>query len=441
MKKIILFLSLTLFSINVNAQRIFTSPVAGAALAINGYNVKDYGLKGDGVTDDRAALNTLLNTTAPSGSTIYFPPGTYLVNSNTNVSGKQFNFIGCGSSTIIKTISPIQILTFSSTSAKCKLLNLSFLGSASTTNQYGIYFTGGSSGNFVIDNCSFTGFSGGGVAIESTNASSALGGLITNSKFITNNIGVDCFTSGEYVQILGCDFKGNTYGVQSTSGNLIIDGCNANYNTNAFRFITGGNNGHAIISNNNINHNSALAIDFSGINYGMTVSDNHIYEGSISIVTCTGITISGGIIDVIGYTFTNNTGCIFKNVSFDVGYANTISLTGTTPLYINCHNLSGNQAIDADNFTTVPPTKYTLTGSATLDFLSTAAQSHSDLTITITGAAIGDPVDVGIGSLLDGTNYFAYVSALNTVSVRLNNYSATAKDPASATFKVTVFKN
>lgn len=46
------------------------------------FNVKDYGVLGDGATDDRAALNTLANTTIPAtGGTAYFPPGTYKVES------------------------------------------------------------------------------------------------------------------------------------------------------------------------------------------------------------------------------------------------------------------------------------------------------------------------------------------------------------------------
>lgn len=48
----------------------------------NVYDAKAAGAKGDGVTDDRAALNTLANTTIPAtGGTIWFPPGTYNIGS------------------------------------------------------------------------------------------------------------------------------------------------------------------------------------------------------------------------------------------------------------------------------------------------------------------------------------------------------------------------
>jgi len=83
-----------------------------------------------------------------------------------------------------------------------------------------------------------------------------------------------------------------------------------------------------------------------------------------------------------------------------------------------------------------------LTGSATLDFGSTAAQTSSDLTITVTGAADGDIVSLGVSnaSVNANTNYTAWVSAANTVTVRFNNYSSAAVDPASGTFKVFVTK-
>jgi hypothetical protein len=89
---------------------------------------------------------------------------------------------------------------------------------------------------------------------------------------------------------------------------------------------------------------------------------------------------------------------------------------------------------------TVMPSTF-LTGSGTLDFSETSAQSSADLTITVTGAAVGDTVALGIPASPPSNSCFtAFVSATNTVTVRFNNYSSGALDPASGTFKVTVIK-
>jgi len=92
--------------------------------------------------------------------------------------------------------------------------------------------------------------------------------------------------------------------------------------------------------------------------------------------------------------------------------------------------------------TTSHTVNHGLTGSATLDFLSTNAQNSRDLTISVTGAADGDVVSLGVpnAAVNANTSYSAWVSAANTVTVRFNNYSSGTVDPASALFKVFVTK-
>ncbi len=43
------------------------------------YNVKDYGATGDGVTDDRQAIQDAINAAEATGGTVYFPGGNYLL--------------------------------------------------------------------------------------------------------------------------------------------------------------------------------------------------------------------------------------------------------------------------------------------------------------------------------------------------------------------------
>lgn len=83
-----------------------------------------------------------------------------------------------------------------------------------------------------------------------------------------------------------------------------------------------------------------------------------------------------------------------------------------------------------------------LTGSATLDFGTIAPNSHETLTVTLTGAALGDVVSLGIpnSSVNDHGAFMAWVSATDTVSVKCFNFDGVGFDPASGVFKVKIFK-
>jgi len=129
------------------------------------------------------------------------------------------------------------------------------------------------------------------------------------------------------------------------------------------------------------------------------------------------------------------------------------STAGTAPLkFTSGTNLTTAEdgAIEyngTDYFASVSTNRYTidktLRASSSLNFPSTAGNSNSDLTITITGAADGDIVMLGVpnSAVFANSCYTAWVSAANTVTVRFNNYDPiTARDPGAATFKVSVIK-
>jgi len=80
-----------------------------------------------------------------------------------------------------------------------------------------------------------------------------------------------------------------------------------------------------------------------------------------------------------------------------------------------------------------------ITDTATLDFPSISSNNNEELTMTVTGAAIGDIVMLGAPSAIESDlTWCGYVSAADTVTVRLHNSSGGAIDPASATWKATV---
>lgn len=83
----------------------------------------------------------------------------------------------------------------------------------------------------------------------------------------------------------------------------------------------------------------------------------------------------------------------------------------------------------------------TLTGTATLDFASIAAGAIGELTITVTGAVVGDTVTLGPPAAIEaGLNWSGFVSAADTVKIRLHNVTASAIDPVSASWKAAIVR-
>lgn len=61
------------------------------------YNVKTYGAVADGVTDDRNAIQAAINAAAAaSGGIVFFPPGTYQMNSGVSITTSGIRLIGTG---------------------------------------------------------------------------------------------------------------------------------------------------------------------------------------------------------------------------------------------------------------------------------------------------------------------------------------------------------
>lgn len=135
----------------------------------------------------------------------------------------------------------------------------------------------------------------------------------------------------------------------------------------------------------------------------------------------------------------NNQSAFTITVSFAGGIAggghslNTIPAGETGMLYFR-------DADVIDLLGTRAPTE-DLVATATLDFGSVAAGAIADLTVSVTGAVVGDVVAIGAPAIPNKGTYFGWVSATNTVTIRFaNNDLSVAKDPASGTFKVRILK-
>lgn len=74
-------------------------------------------------------------------------------------------------------------------------------------------------------------------------------------------------------------------------------------------------------------------------------------------------------------------------------------------------------------------------GTATIDPASLIDGAGATATITVTGAALGDYAMVVAPYDLQGLTVTAYVSAANTVSIRIQNETGGTIDLASGTWK------
>jgi len=314
----------TIFSGATNLYNVFSNS------EILGYNVTLSGLTGNGSTDNSSALQSLVNTVS-AGSTLYFPPGTYIINSEVTY-GKKLHLKG--SNAILKTTSNDQIFVLTTGGEDSTFDGLIFSGNSTGANQYAIYFNG--CGKFIVTRCSFFSLGGGGVAATNIENSVELGGNIINCKFISNNIGVDLFSRGEYVNISNNTFIANTKAIQTAAGNFTISSNNINYNTTGIEVITGANNGHGIISNNNLNHNSVFSLNIHDTTLGTTISNNHIYQGIVAISATTGVKILGGQLDAVSYNLNTNTDLELNGVFFVNSYSNTLTVVGTSPTFFRC---------------------------------------------------------------------------------------------------------
>ena len=108
----------------------------GWVLSTNGtVNVKSFGAKGNGVSDDTSAIQAALNYAVTNSKTLFFPSGTYLISSTLSITGR-FMICGEGSNSTIKTTNdsiPLIEVNINTTTVNWPFIgNIHFSGPIST---------------------------------------------------------------------------------------------------------------------------------------------------------------------------------------------------------------------------------------------------------------------------------------------------------------------
>lgn len=256
-------------------------------------NVKEYGAKGDLVADDTAAIQSAANFALSSGSTLFFPPGRYLISSSLIIpSALTIKGSGPGISELFTSVNiPMIVLnTDLSQFYYGSISELGFVGniSGTRTDNAGILIIGSPSGSNYFNFNTFENllFSGTYYGIRSTKSSGE-----AENKFDWNL----------FTQIKTTNFGTNNvehaikfeYG--SGTGN-VFDACNIVANTSGLEW--GGSD------DQNIGDITISDCQFGGGGSGIKATKGATSYGSN--ITITGCQWDAGV--VYGVNFTNMTG-------------------------------------------------------------------------------------------------------------------------------------
>jgi ribosomal protein L24E len=116
-------------------------------------------------------------------------------------------------------------------------------------------------------------------------------------------------------------------------------------------------------------------------------------------------------------------------------------VSATNTITVRVCNFSGAEVDPASAAFKARTVSGYLSGSGTIDFATIPDFSCREGPVTVTGAAVGDHVAAGWPAAMEtGLVGAMFVSASDTVTVRLCNFSGAEVDPASATFRAAIIK-
>ena len=216
------------------------------------YDVKAYGAKGDGVTDDSTAIQAAITAASVSGGPVFFPSGTYLYATGLTCAVRNVQFVGAGKrATILNYTGSGVALTIGTTSSGnsdgTAVIGLSIVGTSSATVGLDII----QANSFLLQQVLCSGFSTGkafrvngsntGTVIESDFNTSSIGISLESNGALTPNlitfIGGSCLNNATAVsslatalgnRFLGVNFEGNTASpciVMNGAIGWLIQGC------------------------------------------------------------------------------------------------------------------------------------------------------------------------------------------------------------------------
>jgi len=300
-------------TLNGNAASFYasTNPASGDAnglltanqflLITNIMTPQMFGVVGDGVTDDTAKFQTLLN----HGGEIFVPPGNYLVSNlfvtnNTHIRGSlnaRLLFSGSATNWMMD--------TWHMTNIQIEGLMLDG-GGRSVPNglgtRNGVRMDLGTNGDSWIKDCKIIGFDG--IGLQGTEPGGVLSGQLYDVGYVAHvgakfcgigfyqpEIGSD---SAEYSQWTDCEAVSCWEGFQKTAGNVLNLGHRISLCTTGIRLIGPGSNGnHGNWSSCTVNHNTTFIYASDVLTGDNFVGCIIIAGGAIIFKDCNGMSVNG----------------------------------------------------------------------------------------------------------------------------------------------------
>lgn len=274
-------------------------------------NVKWYGAKGDGASDDTEAIQAAVN----GDKDIFFPAGTYRVTDTITL--KDRSHIRGTAGSIIRTEESINLIKMASSSI---VESIELQGTKDTVDQVGILIDGGESYSDVtkakVSNCNLREF--GAAAIRYTKCAS-IGQVVEGCSISNCVVGIDLATKGQYLTVVGCTIDNCTKALSIGSLGHTISSLILSRNTTAFYF-------SAVDS-------SSEPVRITGCNVSEAVNGVMADSSLLSQVIFESCTLDGinTFSSVSGFKFTD---CCFDNASVvfigaNDNYFHRCSINGT----------------------------------------------------------------------------------------------------------------
>lgn len=421
--------------------------------ATAGINVQTaYGAKGDGTTNDTTAISNAVAAAKAAKRGLYFPQGTYNITGDVTIdwddagvwsdaTGAVLNFTGGGlvidgTASGYRSRTAVANLQIKRAGTAGPALYVKGAGAGTgTTRTYiqnvrvesstgdGLKLT--SSYNVDFHSCYFRNCAQG-LNINVDDATSSVGGYAV--RFYGGEVQqctkAGTITSGTVVNFYGTAIEGNQQGLEVAGLTRLLNffGC---------YFESNGTTGTASTTYD-------LAIGTGASNgtgpviHGCWFSDGSIGKTkSILLNRCNGVEIAHNYFANYG---ANNPISVVESASGSVSGAQWNNQTNGTGAILN---LNGSVT-----FNRAGPMAKTIESNQTITAGSIASGGTASVSVTVSGAASGDRVHVNSnGGITSGFAIAdAYVSAADTVTVRIGNHSGATATPAAFTALITVFK-